>query len=224
MFFVDRKDAGERLASQLVKYKNKNPYIFGLPRGGVPVAYEVAKALDAPLDTLTTRKLGAPLYPEFGFGAIAPNGIEVINHDVVKRLGLTKRQIMQIKQSQRTEMERRIKKYRGTLEMPDLKGKTVILVDDGIATGVTIQAAVRYLKTFRPQKLVIAVPVGAPDSVKKLQKEVDEVICLYTPDNFNAVGQWYQEFDQTSDEEVLALLNKKRPGHQTRENSCAMMN
>jgi len=188
MFFVDRKDAGERLASQLVKYKNKNPYIFGLPRGGVPVAYEVAKALDAPLDTLTTRKLGAPLYPEFGF------------------------------------MERRIKKYRGTLEMPDLKGKTVILVDDGIATGVTIQAAVRYLKTFRPQKLVIAVPVGAPDSVKKLQKEVDEVICLYTPDNFNAVGQWYQEFDQTSDEEVLALLNKKRPGHQTRENSCAMMN
>ncbi|MBD3362848.1 phosphoribosyltransferase [Candidatus Dojkabacteria bacterium] len=208
--YEDRQDAGEGLADELINYKDNNPYIFALPRGGVPVAYQVSEKLKCPLDIITVRKLGVPWHPEFAFGAIAPDGVKVIHEDVVDRLNLTKEQIERVKSEEIEEMERRTKVYRKNLDYPNLAENTAIIIDDGIATGATMHAAVKFVKKLKPERTIIAVPVSAGDSADKLQEEVDDFICPSIPPNFSAVGQWYRKFTQTSDEQVIKLLKKSK--------------
>jgi predicted phosphoribosyltransferase len=208
MIFKNRKDAGEKLANEVEKLDLKAPYVVGLPRGGVPVAYEVAKRLNAPLDIVVVRKLGVPFHPEFAFGAIAPNGVKVVDEDTISRLNISDQQIDRIEEKERKEMERRIEKYRGSLDYPDLTDKEVVLIDDGIATGATFEAGIKYAKSLKPKKTVLAVPVSSPDSLNNLKKIVDESICIQAPPGFSAVGQWYEIFDQTSDDKVIKLLEK----------------
>ncbi len=208
MRFQDRKHAGRLLSERLVqKYGSENPVVLGLPRGGVPVAFEVAQALHAPLDVIVARKLGAPMQPEFGFGAIAP-GARYVDPYTVRMLGLSDAEIESIAAREGHELERRIELYRGGRPRPDVSGRTVVLVDDGLATGVTAHAAIASLKRENPRKIVFAIPVGAPDSVAELEGEGVIVECLDRPAGFQAVGSWYDDFRQTSDDEVLALLQR----------------
>ena len=207
MIFQDRKDAGQKLAQELKKHKLNNMIVLGLPRGGIPVAYEVAKELGAPLSLVAARKLGVPFHEELGFGAIAPNNTLYINEDLVRSLGITQDQINLVVEKESKELERRTQLYLGHKVLPDLKNKTVVLVDDGLATGVTMLAAIKYVKNFKPKEIILAVPVSAEDTLQNLSKEVDKVICLLSSKEFYAVGQWYGDFDQTSDEEVIRLLS-----------------
>ena len=205
--YQDRKHAGQVLANELSSYANKpHTIILALPRGGVPVGYEIAVKLNLPLDVLIVRKLGSPSNPEFAFGAIASNGVKVLNQEVVQTLTLSKHIIAAITESEQQELERREVKYRGKKKFPEIKGKTVLLVDDGIATGYTMTAAIEALRKQSPKTIIVASPVCALDTFKKLQTMVDKLICPLTPDNFQAVGLWYKIFDQTSDEEVKKLL------------------
>lgn len=208
MLFYDRHDAGKQLAQRLVHFQSEKPYVLALPRGGVVVGYEVAKALNAPLDVLVVRKLGAPNQPELGIGAIAPNGVRVLNQEMIRWLGITDWQLEAIVSREVQEMERRLKRYRGDRPLPDLQGRTVILVDDGLATGNTAKAAIRAIYQMHPNKVVLAIPVCAPDTAAVLQREVGTVICLASPTNFMSVGSWYRMFEQTTDEEVVQLLTK----------------
>ncbi len=210
MNFVDRHDAGRRLAKRLGGYRDENPIVLGLPRGGVVVAYEIARALRAPLDVLVTRKLGVPHNPEFGFGAIGPGGVRVIDESTVRMVGLSEAQIEEVVAAESKELERRLRHYRGERPMPDLREKTAIVVDDGLATGGTARAAVRALRELEARAIVLAVPVSPPDTAKSLRAEVDKFVCLDTPQAFMAVGQWYLNFDQTSDKEVVELLQRAR--------------
>lgn len=210
MNFKNRKQAGKQLAEELKEYDLSNPFVFGLARGGVPVAREVAKELEARLDVLVPRKLGVPGHEEFAFGAIAPRNVKVINTETVKRLDLSESQIEEVIQKEKKEMNRRIKKFRGEREEPDLQKCSAIIVDDGLATGATALASIRYVRKLDPKKLVLAVPVGSKDAVEQLGELVDELICLHVPSFFNAVGQWYINFGQTSDEEVIQLLDEFR--------------
>lgn len=210
MLFKDRYDAGQKLANILFDHKIDNPYVMALPRGGVPVGYEIAKRLKCALDVVVVRKLGVPGHSEFAFGAIAPNNISIIRDNVVFRLGITPEEIQKIRESETKEMERRIKKYRGSMEYPDLSEKNVVITDDGIATGATFEAAIEYVKTLHPQKIIMAIPVAAPDTLANLFELVDETIYLHTPSNFSAVGSWYENFGQTTDEEVVYLLQKSK--------------
>lgn len=210
MLFRDRADAGRRLAERLTHLRTEEPIVLALPRGGVTVGYEVARALGAPLDVIVARKLGAPFQPELGIGAIAPGGVRVLNEEAVRWLGISEAEIARIAERESREMERRIRLYRGDQPMPDLRGRTVILVDDGIATGVTTRAAIESVRQSRPQKLVLAVPVCAAETSDILQQEVDEFICLSTPTEFIAVGVWYENFTQVSDEEVIQLLARAK--------------
>jgi len=206
--FTDRHDAGRRLAARLTGYRDKNPIVLGLPRGGVVVAYEVARALEAPLDVIVTRKLGAPYNPEFGFGAVGPDGVRVIDEGTVRMLGLSQEQIERIAAAESQELERRLRRYRGQRPMPDLRHHTAIVVDDGLATGGTARAAVRAVRQLQATSVVLAVPVSPPDTAESLRAEVDELVCLQTPLAFMAVGQWYEDFGQTSDAEVVELLER----------------
>lgn len=205
MLYKDRHDAGRQLAKKLLKYKDENPLILALPRGGVVVGYEIAKMLNAPLDVIVARKIGAPSQPELGIGAIAPNGIRILNGELIRTLGISESQIKEIIEKETMEMNRRTELYRGKLSPPDLFEKTVIIVDDGIATGISDKAAVLSLPQLEPQKIVLAVPVCPPDAVNKFG-EVDEFICLAQPPDFYAVGAHYENFEQVSDEEVINLL------------------
>lgn len=209
MIFRDRTDAGRRLAERLLAYRDQNPIVLGLPRGGVPVAYEVAKALDARLDVAVARKLGAPGQPELGVGAIAP-GVSVLDETALRWLGLDDAELQPVVEDETRELHRRLLVYRGVDRLPDVHGKFVIVVDDGVATGVTTRAACRALRRLQPSRLVLAVPVGAPESIAALQGEVDELVCLEQPEPFRAVGLWFDDFSQTSDEEVLELLERRR--------------
>lgn len=204
----NRKEAGILLAKELAKYCNKDPIILGMPRGGVIVAFEIAKAFNAPLDVIVSRKIGAPDQPEFAIGAIAPNDIVIFDESLLAQLGLDKTSIQPYIQSEKKEMERRIQLYRGNKPFPDLRNRTVIIVDDGLATGRSAIAAVRSIKQFKPKKIILAVGACAIESKKLLEQEADEVICLLAPMNFYAVGQWYNDFSQTSDEEVIQLLKE----------------
>jgi putative phosphoribosyl transferase len=207
MQYADRSQAGQLLAKTLPGYANKlNVWVLGLPRGGVPVAYEVAKALQAKLDVLIVRKLGTPGHTELAMGAIASGGGRVLNQDVLTLAHITPEQIEQVEAEQQAELQRREQAYRGSRPFPALKDKTVILVDDGLATGATMKAAVASVKAMQPAKLIVAVPVGPVDTVEELRAMADEVICLLTPPVFYAVGEWYQHFPQTSDDEVKGLL------------------
>jgi predicted phosphoribosyltransferase len=205
--FRDRSEAGRLLADRLRGYANRpDVIVLALPRGGVPVAYEVARALDAPLDVFLVRKMGVPGHEEFAFGAIATGGIRVINQDVVQALGIPPKLIDAIAAREQQELERRERLYRGTRPPPEVRDRTVILVDDGLATGSTMLAAVRALRSEGVGRIVAAVPVASPEACEQLGEEADDVICAVTPEPFNAVGLWYQDFSQTTDDQVKEWL------------------
>jgi putative phosphoribosyl transferase len=207
--FANRSEAGKCLARALNAYAGrKDILVLALPRGGVPVALEIAKALGAELDVIVVRKLGVPYQEELAMGAIASGGAKVLNEDVISSLGLSEETIEAVVRKEAQELSRRERLFRGERPFPEVKGRTVILVDDGLATGATMRAAVAALRQLQPAAIVVAVPVAPPDTVAKLRKEVDDLICLATPENFYAVGQWYVDFSQVSDEEVRQLLAK----------------
>jgi putative phosphoribosyl transferase len=209
MIFQDRSEAGKYLATQLAKFANRDDVlVLALPRGGVPVAYEVAKRLHAPLDIYLVRKLGVPGHEELAMGAIASGGVRVLNEDVVKYLRIPKSVIDLVAEFEMEELERRELAYRGNRSEPDVSGKTVILIDDGLATGSTMRAAAEALRQQQPARIVVAVPVSAPQTCDEYRMGVDEIVCAVTPEPFYGVGQWYIDFSQTTDEEVRELLAK----------------
>ncbi|MCI2808532.1 phosphoribosyltransferase [Eoetvoesiella caeni] len=207
-FFSDREDAGRQLGAAMpVHYRGREDVIvLGLPRGGVPVAREVVKALDAPLDVLVVRKLGLPGHQEYAMGAIAPGGITILDDWVVRNMGVTPEAIDRVRDAEQAELERRQERYRRGRPPLELAGKTAILVDDGLATGSTMRAAVAAVRRLDAAAVVIAVPVSSAEACETLGRQVDEIICLFTPDLFQAVGKWYAAFPQTSDEEVSKIL------------------
>jgi putative phosphoribosyl transferase len=208
--FRDRQDAGRRLAAELLAYGDEDPVVVGLPRGGVPVAEEIAAALGAPLEVLAVRKLGAPHNPEYGIGAIAEGDIRVFDSEALAVLGINGGVLDSIVARESEELRRRVAAYRGERPLIDLRGRTAIVVDDGVATGVTDTAALRAVRRLRPRRLVLAVPVCAPDSAARLRGEADEVVCLSEPPLLYGVGQWYRDFSQVSDGEVIAALGAAR--------------
>lgn len=210
MFFKDRYDAGRKLAAELIKYKDENPVVVALPRGGVIIGFEVAKLLNAPLDVIVARKVGAPFYPELGIGAIAPNGIKILDKDLIKSLNVSERALEKIIEQETIEMKRRSELYHEDATLSDLAVKTVIVVDDGLATGVTARASIMSIKEMFPRKIILAVPVSPPDTAEEFRKEVDEFICLHEPHEFYAVGAFYEDFKQISDDEVILLLKKSK--------------
>lgn len=210
MVYIDRHDAGVQLAQRLLKYKDENPVIVALPRGGVVLGYEVAKTLDAPMDIVITRKLSAPFSPELGIGAIAPRGIKIFDYEIITYLKISNDTLEKIIEKETQEMQRREGLYRQDFEEMDLADKTVIIVDDGVATGVSDRAAVLSVKKMNPAKVILAVPVCSAQSSIKFRNEIDEFICLEEPLDFYAVGAHYQCFEQLTDEEVVELLKSAR--------------
>ena len=207
--FNDRAEAGRVLAEQLRHYAGRpDVIVLALPRGGVPVAYEVARALHAPLDIFVVRKLGIPGHEELAMGAVATGGVRVLNDQVVKGLSIPGFVIDAVANWELLELERRERLYRGNRPPPEVRGKTVILVDDGLATGSTMLAAVQALRKLGPASIVVAVPVASPDTCQLLKEYVDETVCPATPEPFYAVGLWYRDFSQTTDEEVRELLER----------------
>lgn len=205
--FHDRTHAGRILAQRLDAYaKRPDVVVLALPRGGVPVAFEVARALGAPLDVFVVRKLGVPGHEEFAMGAIATGGVFVLNHEIVRALGLPDQVIEAVAARERQELERRERLYRDDRPALDVRGKTVILIDDGLATGATMYAAVQALRHMQPATIVVAVPVASPETCHAFVAEVDEIVCAVTPQRLRAVGLWYEDFPQTTDEEVRAYL------------------
>lgn len=213
MIFRDRTDAGKKLAARLKKYAGRpDVLVLALPRGGVPVAAEVAKELGAPLEIFLVRKLGVPGHEELAMGAIASGGARVINQDVVNYLGISAEVIDAVAANEQRELERRERAYRDGRPQPDVKGRVVILIDDGLATGSTMRAAAAALREQKPARIVVAVPVAAPATCEQFRDEVDEVVCAATPEPFRGVGLWYEDFSQTTDEEVRELLRRGTPG------------
>jgi predicted phosphoribosyltransferase len=207
MRFQNRRDAGQTLAGRLSDYANRSDVIvLGLPRGGVPIAFEVATSLKAPLDVFLVRKLGVPGHPELAMGAIAAGGVEVLSNDLIEDLGIPTAVVQQVAVRERLELDRRDQQFRGRRQPPVVRGRTVILTDDGLATGATMEAAIIALRRLGPVKIVVAVPVGARETCERLGRLADRLVCLAMPEPFNAVGMWYDEFGQTSDEEVRRLL------------------
>jgi predicted phosphoribosyltransferase len=210
--FVDRRDAGRKLAELLrVSHLGGDVVVLALPRGGVPVAYEIARALGAPLGVFLVRKLGTPGHPELAMGAIASGGTRVLNDEVVDALQIPREQIDAVAQREQVELERRDAAYRQGKPMIPVQGRTVILVDDGLATGSTMKAAVQAVKQQQPARVIVAVPVGAAETCRALRDLADEVVCARMPEGFSAVGQWYRDFSQTTDDEVIALLSEAGP-------------
>lgn len=214
--YADRREAGRALAHQLRRFAGRDVVVFALPRGGVPVGYEIARELNAPLDVFVVRKLGVPRYEELAMGAIASGGVRVINEDVVRRLKIPQQAIDEVASDEQNELERRERHYRGDLPPTDVRGKTVILVDDGLATGATMRAAVQALRQTDAARLIVAVPVGARDTVAAMRDIADEVVCPLQPEDFMAVGAWYEDFSQTTDEEVRELLEEGNMTHENR--------
>ena len=212
--FKDRQQAGALLAQKLSGFAGRSDVIvIALPRGGVPVAYEVARALDLPLDILIVRKLGAPGHAEFAIGSLASGGICIVEDDLVRSLKIPPEQLNEIIEREKAELERRERLYRGRRPPIDVEGKTVIIVDDGLATGSTMRAAVKAIKQMGPKTIAVAVPVCAPTACSELERDVDVwCVCMYAPERFHAVGLWYDKFEQTSDEEVELLLAKADAG------------
>lgn len=207
--FRDRTQAGQLLAAQLAAYANRpDVLVLALPRGGVPVAFEVARALHAPLDVMIVRKLGVPGYEELAMGAIASGGVHVLNDDVVRMLGISEEEIIRVAALEQQEVERRERLYRGDRPAYEIHGRTIILVDDGIATGATMRAVVDAVRQQQPARIVIAVPVAASSTCEEFAGEVDELVCVLGPEAFFAVGFWYEYFSQTTDEEVRDLLQQ----------------
>jgi putative phosphoribosyl transferase len=207
--FADRRDAGRRLAARLLPLTGEDPVVVGLPRGGVPVAAEVASALGAPLEILAVRKLGAPHNPEYGIGAIAEDGTRVFDPKALAVLGIDGETLEAIVARETAELRRRVAAYRGDRPPLSFERRTVIVVDDGVATGVTDTAALRAIRRQQPRRLVLAVPVCPPDSARRLEREADEVICLAVPAQLYGVGQWYRDFSQVTDEQVISAMMER---------------
>jgi putative phosphoribosyl transferase len=209
--FKDRTHAGQVLAKRLVRYSAQNDVlVLALPRGGVPVAFEIARELSAPLDVFLVRKLGLPGHPELAMGAIASGGIRVLNEDVVRGLSVPENVIASVAESELQELRRREQAYRGEQPGLDVHGKTIILVDDGLATGASMRAAIAGLKAQSPGRIIVAVPTASPETCGEFESEVDEILCAVTPQPFFGVGIWYDDFSQTTDEEVRELLEKSK--------------
>ena len=208
MPFIDRTDAGRQLAKALARYKKQQPIVLALPRGGVPVAAEVATKLDAPLDLILVRKIGVPFQPELAMGAVVDGAEPVIvrNEEVIQLCGVSETDFNAIRDEQLAEIERRRKLYLGDRPHPTISGRTVIVVDDGIATGATTRAALHAISMRKPSKLVLAVPVAPTETLKKLRGEADDIVCLEDYEDFGAIGLFYSDFRQVSDTEVIALL------------------
>ena len=222
MIFRDRTEAGKYLATKLQKYKDQpDVVVLALPRGGVPVAFEVAQALGVPLDIFLVRKLGVPGHEELAMGAIATGGVRVLNEETVEYLRIPDRIIDAVAAEELKELERRELAYRGNRPEPDVKGKTVILIDDGLATGSTIRAAAQALRQQQPARIIVAVPVAAPETCDEYRIGVDEIICAVTPEPFLGVGMWYLDFSQTTDEEVRDLLGRARGEKRAKQMSSA---
>jgi predicted phosphoribosyltransferase len=209
MLFRDRRQAGRLLATRLAAYKDRpDVLVLALPRGGVPVAFEVARALHAPLDAFLVRKLGLPGQEELAMGAIASGGVRVLNEDILRALRISQETIDAAATEEQQELERREREYRGDRGPPEVRGRIVILIDDGLATGSTMRAAVAALRRRQPARIIVAVPVGAPETCAEFQHEADEAVCAVTPEPFYAVGMWYKDFSQTTDKEVHDLLEQ----------------
>jgi predicted phosphoribosyltransferase len=214
--FLDRTEAGTELAGMLARYRAKpKAVVLALPRGGVPVGYEVASALGLPLDVLVVRKLGMPSQPELAMGAVASGGAVVLNDDVVRYLPRGSDAVEQVKARELQELARREESYRGDRPALQMSGRTAIVVDDGLATGATMEAAVRALRSLDAERIVVAVPVASIEARERIAAVADEVLCLQTPSFFSAVGQWYERFDQTEDQEVRELLARSRAAFPT---------
>jgi predicted phosphoribosyltransferase len=205
--FRNRREAGRLLAARLDAYANRpDVLVLALPRGGVPVAYEVARALRVPLDIFLVRKLGVPGYEELAMGAIATGGVRVLNDQLVRALHISGQMIESVAAKEQKELVQREQIYRGDRPTPELHGRTVILVDDGLATGATLYAAIKALRQQQASRIIVAVPIASPESCEEMRKEVDDIICAITPEPFHAVGLWYEDFSQTTDEEVKDIL------------------
>lgn len=209
MIFENRAQAGRQLAEKLGAYRGRQDVVvLGIPRGGVPVAFEVAMVLKAPLDIFLSRKLGVPWQEELAFGALASGGVQVLDQDLVRELGLSAQEIDRIAETVRTELERRERVYRGDRPPLKVEGKVALLVDDGIATGSSMRAGIKALRQMKPSRLVVAVPVAPFHTSKTMRSEVDELVCVYAPEFFYAIGQFYEDFSQVTDEEVTRLLRR----------------
>jgi putative phosphoribosyl transferase len=209
-FFDDRVDSGKRLASALRNFSGKKGIVLAIPRGGVVVGYVIAKTLNLPLDIIIPRKIGAPDNPELAIGAVAEDGTTILDQYLIKYLGVSPEYVIEEAERQKQEIRRRLKLYKQDISYPDLNGFDVIVVDDGIATGSTMKAALASVKNRGAASITVAVPVGPPSTIEELEKMADHVICLYTPEFFQAIGQFYRDFSQTSDEEVIDLLLKNK--------------
>lgn len=213
VLYEDRREAGQKLAQKLVRYADRpDVIVLGLPRGGVPVAFEVARALNAPLDIFLVRKLGVPGHSELAMGAIASGGVRVLNEDVVRSLAISGQVIERVAAREQWELQRRERAYRGDKPAPDVRNRTVILIDDGLATGASMKAAVDALRTMGPARIVVAVPVAPPETCAEFKDDVDEIVCAATPRPFFGVGAWYRDFSQTTDAEVKEFLRRANGG------------
>jgi len=209
--FRNRTDAGRRLATVLSPYADRaDVLVLALPRGGVPVAFEVARTLNVPLDVFIVRKLGVPGHEEFAMGAIASGGVRLVDEAVVRELRIGAREVELVAQAEQEELERRERQYRGARPLPDIAGRTVIVVDDGLATGASMRVAVAALRQEHPARIVVAVPIAPPETCDMLRADADDVVCAVTPEPFYAVGLWYEDFEQTTDDEVHHLLERAR--------------
>lgn len=211
MIFADRADAGRRLAARLRPLADEDPVVLGLPRGGVPVAFEVARELEAPLDVIIVRKLGVPFHRELGFGAIGEGGVRVVHDAIVRMSRAREEELAEVERDEQEELIRQARRFRRGRPRVAVGGRTVIVVDDGIATGATARAACRVARAQGAARVVLAVPVAPPDAAEALRQDADDVVCLSTPAEFSAVGEWYEDFSQTSDAEVVDLLSRS-PG------------
>ena len=229
--FKDRHQAGLELAKRLTRYAGDDPVVLALPRGGLSIGLEVAKALQSPLDVVIARKIGLPHNKEFGIGAISEGNIRILDERIINLIGINQNMLKDILEEEQAELQRRIEVYRNNKPLPDVRNKTVILVDDGLATGVTAKAAIEAIRKLHPKRIVFAAPICAYDTAQQLRSLVDDVVCLATPYDLMAIGYWYQNFEQVTDEEVLDLLkyarehNKKKViegGNHTKQNGLSL--
>jgi len=220
-YFADRVEAGKRLASALAGFAGKNTIVLAIPRGGVVVGYEIAKTFNLPLDVIIPRKIGAPDNPELAIGAMTEDGTIILDNNLVRYLGVSGEYVKEESERQKSEIERRLKFYRQNEPYPNLQARDVIIVDDGIATGSTMKAALASVKNRGAKTVTVAVPICPPSTVKELKKQANRVVCLYTPEYFQAIGQFYNDFSQTTDEEVIQLLKKSK--QKSREKPARMV-